>query len=347
MASDAMKAVRYHEFGGVDRLRFEDAPIPRPGPGAVLVRVAACGVNRVDILSREGQTPFKTPFPHVSGSDVAGTVVDVGEGVDAATRGARVVIVPNLSCGACAMCDRGEDNMCLRGGIFGVMCHGGYAEYVVAPARALLTLPDGVGLIEAAAMAVVGSTAWHMLVARAGLGRGEDVLVLAAGSGIGAMAVQIGRLRGARVIATVGRPAKVAKARALGADFVVDHSKPGWADEVRRITDRRGVDVVFEHVGAATWDESLACLTRNGRLVTCGGHTGFKVSIDLWHLFVKQLTLIGSFAGTRQDLADVLDAASRGLLRPVIHDVLPLASAAAAQRLMEDREIFGKVLLTP
>jgi NADPH:quinone reductase-like Zn-dependent oxidoreductase len=342
-----MRAVRYHRFGGVEELRYEDAPTPRPETGQVLVEVHACGVNQVDILSRQGLTPFKTPFPHVSGSDVAGRIAEVGAGVTGLETGEAVVVVPTLSCGACHMCRVGEDNMCLEGGIFGVMCDGGYAEYTLVPARNVIPVPHGLDPVSAAAVAIVGSTAWHMLVTRAALRQGEDVLIVAAGSGIGAMAVQIAKLSGARVIATAGRAEKLEKARQLGADHVVDHSRPEWSREVRRITERRGVDVVFEHVGAATWTQSLACLTRNGRLVTCGGHTGFQVGIDLWHLFVKQLTLIGSFAGTRQDLLDVLKVAGRGLLRPVVHAALPLARAAEAQRLMEQRDIFGKIVLTP
>lgn len=342
-----MYAVGYHRFGGLDALRYEEVPTPRPGRGEILVKVAACGINQVDILSRTGQTPFKTPLPHISGSDVAGEVAEVGEGVGGITAGSRVVILPNLSCGTCGLCRTGHDNMCPKGGVFGVMCHGGYAEYAVAPAQNLVPLPDSLSFVDAAAMVIVGTTAWHMLVSRAALRQGEDVLIVAAGSGIGAMGVQIAKLSGARVIATAGRPDKLAKAKALGADFVVDHSAPDWANEVRGITQRRGVDVVFEHVGAATWDQSLSCLTRNGRLVTCGGHTGFKVTIDLWHLFAKQLVLIGSIAGTRQDLLDVLKVATRGLLRPIVHSVLPLAQAAEGQRLMEGREIFGKVILTP
>lgn len=342
-----MYAVRYHQFGGIEELRYEEVPTPRPGPGEVAVRVGACGVNQVDLLSRLGLTPFKTPVPHVSGSDVAGEVSELGPGVGGIERGTRVVVLPTLSCGACEMCRRGEDNMCLKGGIFGIMSDGGYAQYTIAPARNILPLPDTLEVVDAAAMAIVGSTAWHMLVERARLRQAEDLLVVAAGSGIGAMAVQIGKLSGARVIATAGSPAKLDKLKALGADFVVDHSRPNWSQEVRRITARRGVDLVFEHVGAATWEESLQSLTRNGRLVTCGGHTGFNVGIDLWQLFVKQITLIGSFAATRQDLVNVLALAGRGLLRPVLHEVLPLADAAQAQRLMEARGIFGKIVLTP
>lgn len=342
-----MQAVRYHAFGGVDRLQLDEVPVPRPGAGEVLVRVAACGVNQVDVLSREGKTPFKTPLPHISGSDVAGTVAAVGEGVESPAPGARVIVLPNLSCGRCPMCTQGEDNMCLAGGIFGIMCPGGYAEYTVAPARNIVPVPGELAFVAAAALAIVGSTAWHMLVTRAGLRPGETALIVAAGSGIGALGVQIARLAGAHVIATAGRPEKLERARALGAHDVVDHSRPGWGEEVRRLTGRRGVHVVFEHVGAATWEQSLACLTRNGRLVTCGGHTGFTVPIDLWHLFVKQISIIGSFAGTRGDLMTVLDLAASGALHPVLHSVLPLARAAEAQRAMEARDIFGKIVLTP
>jgi NADPH:quinone reductase-like Zn-dependent oxidoreductase len=342
-----MYAVRYHRFGGLEELHYDEVPTPRPGPGEVAIRVGACGVNRVDILSREGLTPFKTPVPHISGSDVAGQVSDLGPGVEGVEPGARVVVLPTLSCGVCDMCRAGEDNMCLKGGIFGVMTDGGYAQYTIAPARNVLPLPQGLEPVDAAALSIVGSTAWHMLVRRARLRQAEDLLVVAAGSGIGAMAVQIGKLSGARVIATAGSRAKLDSLAGIGADFVVDHSRPNWSQEVRRITARRGVDVVFEHVGAATWEESLMCLTRNGRLVTCGGHTGFQVGIDLWQLFVKQISVVGSFAATRQDLVDVLTMASRGRLRPVLHDVLPLAEAAAAQRLMENRGIFGKIVLTP
>lgn len=191
-----MYAVRYHRFGGLEELRYEEAPTPRPGPGEVLVRVGACGVNRVDTLSREGQTPFKTPLPHISGSDVAGVVSEVGEGVADIEPGRQVVILPNLSCGTCSMCRAGADNMCLKGGIFGVMCDGGYAEYAIAPARNIVPLPKAMSVVSAAAMAIVGGTAWHMLVGRACLRQAEDLLIVAAGSGIGAMAVQIGKLSG-------------------------------------------------------------------------------------------------------------------------------------------------------
>lgn len=342
-----MRAVRFHDFGGTDRLRLDEVPTPEPGPGQVLLRVRACGLNRVDILSREGQTPARLPLPHTSGTEVAGEVVGVAPGGNGWKQGERVLVNPALHCGRCEFCRSGEDNMCRDGAIFGVQTEGGYADYVLAPAEHLIALPDNMPFDSAAAVAVTGSTAWHMLMRRAGLRAGEDVLIVAAGSGIGAMGVQIAKLAGARVIATAGSQSKLDKALALGADHAVNHSEPDWPARVRALTEKRGVDVVFEHVGAATWEGSLTSLARGGRLVTCGGHSGFNVQINLWHLFVKQHTLIGSFAGSRQDLLDVLKQVSRGSVRPIVHASLPLPEAAAAQQLLEDRAVFGKVLLVP
>ena len=342
-----MLAAIFHRHGGLGELAVQDIPTPPPAAGEVLIRVRACGVNRVDILSRLGETPGKIELPHISGTEVAGEIAAVGGGVSGWRQGDRVLVNPTISCGSCSFCRSGEDNMCLKGRIYGVQTNGGYAEYAPAPAEHLIGLAPDMPFETAAAIAVTGPTAWHMLVRRANLRQGEDVLIVAAGSGIGVIGVQIAKLSGARVIATAGSADKRAKARELGADFTVDHSDPEWPRKVRAITEGRGVDVVFEHVGAATWEGSLASLTRGGRLVTCGGHSGFDVHINLWHLFVKQQTLIGSFAGTRQDLVDVLKLARRGQIRPVIHAQLPLREAAAAQRMMEGRDVFGKLLLVP
>lgn len=342
-----MLAVRFHAYGGVEQLRLDEIPTPVPGPGVALVRVRACGVNRVDILSRAGETPNKVPLPHTSGSEVAGELAALGPGVTGWKPGDRVLVNPVISCGRCPFCRHGEDNMCLEGRIFGVQMPGGYAEFAVAPAEHLIALPADLSFSAAASMAVTGSTSWHMLVARAGLRQGEDVLIVAAGSGIGSLAVQIAKLSGARVIATAGSASKLEQARGLGADEVVNHGDPDWPRQVRRLTGGRGVDLVFEHVGAATWEQSLQCIARGGRLVTCGAHTGGNVQLNLWSLFLKQHTLIGSYAGTRRDLEMVLKLAGRGQIRPVIHAELPLREAAAAQRMMEERQLFGKVLLVP
>lgn len=342
-----MRAVRFHEHGGLDRLQLDEIDVPHPGPGEVLVRVRACGLNRVDILSREGETPAPLDLPHISGTEAAGEVAEVGLGVMEWHEGDRVVVAPAISCWRCEPCREGRDNMCLRGRVFGVQTQGGYAEYAVAGSDQVVALPVGMDFESAAAVAVTGSTAWHMLVRRAHVGVGQDVLIIAAGSGIGVMGVQIAKLAGARVIATAGSDEKLVQARDLGADFTVNYSDPDWPGAVRRFTDGRGVDVVFEHVGSATWQGSLKALTRGGRLVTCGGHSGFDVSINLWHLFVKEHTLIGSFSGTRQDLLDVLELVGRGQISPVIHAKFPLEEAADAQALLEDRQVFGKVLLLP
>ena len=346
--ASTMRAVRVHAVEGHGRLQLDlDVPVPRAGPGSVLLAVKACGLNQVDLLTRDGQTPAPVPLPHISGTEVAGDIVDVGPDVRGWKCGDQVVVDPILFCGECASCRIGDTNMCRNSRVFGVQTPGGYAQYVVAPARQLLALPRGLTHVQAASMAVTGPTAWHMLHSRARLRMGEDVLVIAAGSGIGVLGVQIAKLAGARVIATAGSTQKVAQAQALGADLVVNHSEPDWADQVRAFTGGRGVDVVFEHVGAATWQASLKAMARGGRLVTCGGHSGFQVDINLWHLFVKQHSLIGSFAATRQDFIDVMRLAEQGRLQPVIQQVLPLHRIAEGQALMQARKVFGKLMIDP
>lgn len=343
-----MRAARLHEAAGGSELRVDaDVDVPRPGPGEVLLAVRACGLNQVDLLTRDGQTPASIPLPHTSGTEVAGDVVAVGEGVHRWKSGDRVVVDPILVCGACTFCITGSSNMCLRGQVYGVQTDGGYAQFAVAPAEQLIALPEGMDYQSAAAVAVTGPTAWHMLHRRAGLRAGEDVLVIAAGSGIGVLAVQIAKLSGARVIATAGSAEKLRQAQELGADHVVNHRDLDWPAQVRSWTGGRGVDLVFEHVGAATWQGSLEALARGGRLVTSGGHSGFDVSINLWHLFVKEHTIIGSFAGSRQDLNDVLRLVQQGRIRPVVQEVFALDDVVRAQALLEDRQVFGKLLLDP
>ena len=343
-----MHAARLHEAEGGSRLRVDDdVAVPVPKAGEVLIAVKACGLNQVDLLTRDGQTPAAIPLPHTSGTEVAGDIVSVGPGVTGWDVGTRVVVDPILVCGECSFCISGSSNMCLRGRVYGVQTEGGYADFAVAPAKQLIALPDSLGYREAAAVAVTGPTAWHMLHRRAGLRAGEDVLVIAAGSGIGVLAIQIAKLSGARVIATAGSADKIKQAEELGADFVVNHRDPDWAAQVRKWTGGRGVDIVFEHVGAATWQGSLEALARGGRLVTSGGHSGFDVSINLWHLFVKEHTIIGSFAGSRQDLNDVLKLVQQGRIRPVIQEVVGLHDVLRAQQLLEDRQVFGKLLLDP
>ena len=347
--SGTMRAARLHAGqDGQAELRLDtDVPIPSPGAGEVLIRVRACGLNQVDLLTKDGQTPQAVPLPHISGTEVAGDIAALGAGVADWEIGARVVIDPIIACRHCENCIRGETNMCRNSRVFGVQTEGGYAEYAVAPAQQLLKLPDNLDYTAAAAMAVTGPTAWHMLRDRAKVVLGEDVLIIAAGSGIGVLGMQIAAAAGARVIATAGGADKVRRTLEIGADFAVDHNDPTWPDQVRRFTGGRGVDIVFEHVGAATWEGSLRALARGGRLVTCGGHSGFQVGFNLWHLFVKEHTLIGSFGGTRRDFLEVMRMAAQGNLRQVVQESFSLADVPKAQDLLRQRKVFGKLILDP
>jgi len=339
-----VKAVRFHQHGAPDVLRYEDVPDPSPAPGDVLVRVRACALNHLDLWERRGIARIDFPMPHISGSDVAGDVVAAPPGTFAA--GQRVMVQPGLSCGRCELCLSGRDNECARYEVLGYMNHpGGYAELVKVPAQNILPIPDAIGYVEAAAFPLTFLTAWHMLVTRAGLQRGDDVLVLAAGSGVGQAALQIAVLLGARVFATAGSDDKLERARALGASAVIHHHDQDIADEIRRLTNKRGVDVVIEHVGEATWPKSIRAMARGGRLVTCGATAGYNGGIDLRVLFAKQLTLMGSYMGTKGELMRVARFFFAGELKPIVDRTYPLADAAAAQQRMEASGQFGKIVL--
>jgi len=342
-----MKAVRFFEHGGPDRLRYEDVPDPVAGPGEIVVRVKACALNYLDLWERNGLPGVAIPLPHISGSDVAGVVDSVGVGVSHVTPGDKTLVNPGLSCMRCEQCFQGYDSQCRDYSVLGYFSDGGYAELLKVPAVNALPYPGDMPFAEAAAIPLVFTTAWHMLVTRCGIRTGEDVLVLGAGSGVGSAAIQIAKLFHARVIATAGNDAKLEKARALGADQVINHSNQKVREEVRRITGKRGVDIVFEHVGAATWQDSVSCLGRHGRLVTCGATTGFDVRLDLRHLFAKEISILGSYMGSKHELLQVLEHVRTGLLHPVVSQVLPLKDAARAQQLIEKREHFGKVVLVP
>ena len=342
-----MKAVVVREHGGFEALRFEDLPTPVPGPHEVRVRIRAAGLNALDTWVRRGVPGHTFPLPLVPGSDGAGVVDAVGPGVKAFAVGDEVVVIPSLSCGVCEPCSLGSDNLCVRYQILGETRDGCCAEYVVLPERAVWPKPSWVSFEDAAAFPLVFMTAWSMLVAKACLRPGETVLVLAAGSGVGSAAIQIAKLHGCRVITTVGSGAKVEKARALGADHVIDHSKERFVDAVRKLTDKRGVDIVFEHVGAATFADSIKCLVRGGRLVTCGATTGADVQINLRALFFKNLALIGNTMGRKGDLRRLLRLFDQGRLRPVVDRVLPMTQVGEAHRLLETRQAFGKIVLEP
>lgn len=338
-----MKAVRFHEHGGPEVLRYEEAPEPVPREGEVLVRVRACALNHLDLWQRRGIERVRIPFPHISGADVAGEVVAApGSGIAA---GRRVLLQPGLSCGRCEACLDGRDNECPHYDVLGYQSAGGYAEFVVVPVQNVVPIPDAIGFVEAAAFPLTFLTAWHMLVTRARLRAGEDVLVLGAGSGVGQAAIQIAWLHGARVFATGGSEEKLARARELGAFEAINHHTGDLVRAVREHTGGRGVDVVVEHVGQATWERSVKCLARGGRLVTCGATTGPDANLDLRFLFSRQLSLLGSYMGTKAELLRAAPFFFGGQLRPVVDRTYPLAETAEAHRRLEAGDQFGKVVL--
>jgi NADPH:quinone reductase-like Zn-dependent oxidoreductase len=331
-----MKAVRFHEHGDVGVLRYEEAPDPLPAPGCAIVRVRACALNHLDLWERRGLDRVKLPLPHISGSDIAGEVVGSG---------ARVMLQPGLRCGRCHACAEGRDNQCPDYDVLGLRSDGGYAELVSVPLENLIPIPDHVDFIVAAAFPLTFLTAWHMLVARAGIRDGDVVLVLAGGSGVGQAAIQLARDFGARVFAT-SAPDKAARTAALGAEQVFDHYAGDFAKEIRRATAGRGADIVIEHVGEATWDRSVRALATGGRLVTCGATTGHAAAIDLRHLFARQLSLLGSYMGRFDELRAAAPLLFDGRVTPVIDEVFPLERAADAQRRLEQKGQFGKIVLT-
>jgi NADPH:quinone reductase-like Zn-dependent oxidoreductase len=340
-----VKAIVFQKHGGPEVLQFTDVPDPEPRPNEVLVRVRACALNHLDLWVRGGLPNVRIPLPHIPGSDVAGEIVKIGSEVTTVRVGQKVVLAPGVSCGKCAACVSGQDSHCRQFTNLGYMIDGGCAEFVRVPEVNCLPYPENLSFEQAAAIPLVFQTAWHMLVARAELQPGEDVLVLGAGSGVGSAAIQIAKFFGARVIATAGSDEKLAKARELGADYGINHKTQKIHDEVRRITNKRGVDVVFEHVGTATWDDSLASLALAGRLVTCGNTTGYDAKLDLRFLFSRQLSLLGSYMGLKSELHTIMKLVAAGRLKPVVDRTFPLAEAAAAHTYLESGKQFGKVVL--
>jgi NADPH:quinone reductase-like Zn-dependent oxidoreductase len=340
-----MKAVRIHQFGGPEVLMYEDVPDPQPRKNQVLVRVRACALNHLDIWVRKGLPGVN--LPHILGSDVAGEVVEVGEYVSGIKTGQRVLLSPMHYCGRCAKCVAGLQNHCREFTVLGNGVDGGNCELIAAPAGNVIPIPDTFDFNQAASVPLVFVTAWHMLVGRAGIRPGQTVLVLGASSGVGTAAIQIARLFHCRVITTAGDEAKLAKGRELGADYGINHYQQKISEEVRKITNKEGVDIVLEHVGAATWDESVKSLKSGGTLVTCGATTGPKVALDLVHLFARQLTLLGSYMGTMGELHEVLGHVFAGRLKPVVDRVFPLSEIRAAHEYLEKSQMFGKVVVNP
>lgn len=340
-----MKAVRIHQFGGPEVLIYEDVPDPKPRKDQVLVRVKACSLNHLDVWVRKGLPGVKVP--HIPGSDMAGEIVEIGEYVTGLKTGQRVMVAPMHFCGHCAKCLAGLQNQCREFTVLGNAVDGGDCELFAAGAANIIPIPDSLDFNQAASVPLVFVTAWHMLVGLAGIRQGQTVLVLGGSSGVGIAAIQIAKLFHCRVITTAGNEEKLAKATALGADFGIDHYKQKISDEVRKITNKEGVDIVFEHVGAATWDESIKSLKTAGTLVTCGATTGPTVGIDLRHLFARQLRLLGSYMGTMGELYEVMAHVFAGRLKPVVDRTFPLSEIRAAHEYLERSQMFGKVIVNP
>ncbi len=340
-----MKAVRFHEFGGPEVLKYEDVPDPVLRKDQVLVRVRACALNHLDLFLRAGLPGTK--LPHINGSDVAGDVAEVGEYITDLKVGQRVLLVPMVFCNHCHYCTSAQQNFCPQFTVLGRGVDGANCELIAVPRVNVVPIPDTMTYEEAASVPLVFLTAWHMLVGRAGIKAGQTVLVLGAGSGVGTAAIQIAKLFNATVITTAGDERKLEKARQLGADHTINHYKQKISDEVKRITSKQGVDIVFEHVGKATWEESTRSLKLGGTIVTCGATTGAEVALNLNVLFGKQFSFLGSFMGNMADFNEVMKYVFSGRLKPVVDRTFPLSEARAAHEYMEKSEMFGKVVLVP
>jgi NADPH:quinone reductase-like Zn-dependent oxidoreductase len=342
-----MRAVVIAAHGDPDVIMIEERPVPEPGPGQVLVKMEAAALNHLDLWVRRGIPGVKYPLPMVPGTDLAGVVEAVGPGVTGIEPGLPMMAAPGVSCGRCGACSAGDDNLCRWYGIIGETCDGGCQEYVVLPAANVLPRPANITAEEGAAIPLTFLTAWHMLVARAGIRPGQDVLIHAAGSGVGAAAIQIAKLWGCRVIATTGTDAKLEKMTPYGIDVPLNYKTQDWMSETRRVTGKRGVDVVIDHVGADTMEKSVACLATGGCMVTCGTTSGAEIRLNFRRIFFKNLSVIGSTMGSRAEYYEILKHVASGRLRAVIDRVLPLEQCAEAHRVLENREAVGKVVLVP
>jgi NADPH:quinone reductase-like Zn-dependent oxidoreductase len=340
-----LKAVVFHEFGGPEKLRYEDAPEPQIGEMEALIRVRACALNHLDIWARTGTRSDRIPMPHISGCDIAGEIAEVGSLVSDHKPGEKVILAPGISDGTCEYCGSGWDSLCENYKIIGYETQGGYAEYVSAPSRNILPIPNHLSFEEAASVPLVFLTAWHMLTTRAHLLPGETVLVWGAGSGVGSAAIQVAKLIGAKVIAVAGTDQKLEKAKKIGADWTINHHTQDVPAEVKRVTNGKKANVVFDHVGQATWEKSMRSMAPAGRLVNCGVTSGGKAEIDIRYVFVRQFSLMGSYMGGRGELLKVLTFFEDGRLRPVVDSIFPLKDAGAAQTRMEKSEHFGKIVL--
>jgi NADPH:quinone reductase-like Zn-dependent oxidoreductase len=342
-----MKACFFREHGGLDKIRHGDLPDPVPGPGEVRVRIRAGALNHLDLFVRNGIPGLTLAMPHVMGADGAGVVDLVGPGVTRVAPGDEVVLNPGICCATCEFCLRGEHSLCVTFRLLGEHVWGTFAEYVVAPEINAFPRPQALSWEESAAFPLTFLTAWRMLVTKANARPGESLLILGIGGGVSLAALAIAKLLGLTVGVTSGSADKLRRAQELGADFAIDHGAADFSRETRRITGKRGVDIVLDSVGKATWRQSIASLARGGRLVTCGATTGPDPEEDLVRIFWNQLTILGSTMGTHAEFSDLLRILEGGRVRPVVDSVFPLSGARDAQRRLEEKRQFGKIVIRP
>jgi NADPH:quinone reductase-like Zn-dependent oxidoreductase len=340
-----MKAALFHEHGGTDVLRIEDVATPVPEAGDVLIRVRAAALNHLDIWTRRG-LPMEISMPHIGGSDIAGVVEAVGQGVTGVQIGARVIVNPSLSCGECEWCRSGEEPLCVSYRIIGEHTNGGFAEYVVVPAINLFPIPDDFEFEQAAAAPLVFLTAWRALTSKARVRPGSRVLVTGASGGVATAAVQIAKHLGAQVFALTTKE-NIDRVEALGADIVYDRNTGDFAPQIWKDTGKRGVDIVIDSVGEAIWTSCVRALARGGRLVVYGATTGFRGELDLRVVFWKQIEVLGTTMSNRSEFEEVMRLVFSGALKPVVDTVLPLAEIRAAHERLERGEHFGKIVVVP
>ncbi len=342
-----MKAARFHKYGGADVMRYDDAPDPSPGPGEVLINVRACALNHVDIDIRDGTSRLPIELPHTLGFEFAGEIASVGDEVEGWTEGDRVAPLSQLHCNRCRWCARGQHQHCEQLTMFGIQRPGGYAELVVAPARALIPLPDQLAFEHAASVQAVFGTGWHALTKRARITEGDWILVNAAASGVGTAGIQIARMLGGRVIASASSEEKLALARELGAEETVNYATEDLTERVRELTDGHGVNIVYESVGGELLKKSIAAMDTFGQLVLVGCHAGEVVPVDFIELFRHEWTLLGAARATAEEFRHVMALVGDGRLTPVIAETFPLEYTGEAHRLMESRKHLGKIVLVP
>ena len=339
-----MKAIRIHEHGGADALKWDDIPEPELSVNQVLVDIKATSLNHLDIWVRKGIPGV--PLPLITGSDAAGIISEVGDGVKKSRIGEKVMIQPLIFCGKCASCNKGKENLCKSMGIMGENCQGVNAERIIVEESQAIPFPDQLSFEAAASFALVAQTSFQMLVRRANLQAGEFVLIWGASSGVGSMGIQIAKVKGATVIAISGTNEKCEKAGLLGADHILNYKTDDIFSEVKSLTNGKGIDVVFEHVGQETWNISMKSLARGGRVVTCGATTGFKANLNLTHLFFKQQSILGSTMGSKSSFEGALTLLNEGKIKPVIDRIFPISEIQSAHEYLESSMQFGKVVLS-